>query len=38
MVTPQQAWLLGLASMLLVFPYFHHKTGDIRYSFMASLV
>ena len=35
---PQQAWTLGLLSMLLVFLYFHHKTGDLRYSFMVSLV
>ena len=38
MVDPQQAWLFGLASMLLAFLYFHHKTGDLRYSFMVSLV
>ena len=35
---PQQAWLYGLATMLLVFIYFHYRTNDIRYSFMASLL
>jgi len=35
---PAQAWLLGLGLMTLVFLYFHHKTGDLRYSFMLALV
>jgi len=37
MVTPREAWLLGLAMMLAVFLYMHWRTSDIRYSFMASL-
>ena len=35
---PRAAWLLGLLSMLAVFLYFHHKTGDLRYSFMIALL
>jgi len=38
MADPGLAWLLGLALMTLVFLYFHHKTGDLRYSFMLALV
>ena len=38
MADPAQAWLLGLALMTLVFIYFYHKTGDLRYSFMLALV
>ncbi len=32
MVDPQQAWLFGLASMLLAFLYFHSKSNDLRHS------
>ena len=35
---PQQAWLYGLATMLAVLIYFHWRTGDLRYSFMVSLL
>ncbi|MEB3778886.1 MAG: hypothetical protein GSR85_01445 [Desulfurococcales archaeon] len=35
---PQTAWILGLLSMLAVLLYFHQKTGDLRYSFMVSLI
>jgi len=38
MVDPQTTWLFGLGSMLLVFLYFHFRTGSIRYSFMVSLL
>ncbi len=37
-VDPQTAWILGLLSMLAVLLYFHQKTGDLRYSFMVSLI
>ena len=35
---PRTAWLYGLGGMLLVFLYFHYRTGDLRYSFMISLI
>ena len=37
-VGPRAAWLVGLSSMLLVFIYFHWRTGSLRFSFMVSLV
>jgi len=32
------AWLAGLAMMLAVFLYFHHRSGSVRYAFMVSLL
>ena len=35
---PRTAWVLGLFSMLAVLLYTYHRTGDLRLSFMASLL
>ena len=35
---PRTAWVYGLGTMLLTFLYFHYRTGDLRYSFMVSLL
>jgi len=35
---PQTAWLLGLFSMLIVLLYAWHRMGDLRTSFMVSLL
>ena len=35
---PQQAWTLGLLSMLAMFLYLHSKSNDLRYSLRISLL